>query len=152
MGADARRRTGGFGGVYCRPRLQSGRRRLDDLRPWGAALGIIFRPCALEDAPQTFVGAVNGPPPGAQRAQLQGDLLESFPNVLALDVYDHAAFVRTKINDVSLAVNFLGAFVFLCGVLILTGSVTMTKIYRLYEAAILKTLGAEKKLIVNITL
>jgi putative ABC transport system permease protein len=60
--------------------------------------------------------------------------------------------VRTKINDVSLAVNFLGAFVFLCGVLILTGSVAMTKIHRLYEAAILKTLGAEKKLIVYITL
>jgi putative ABC transport system permease protein len=37
-------------------------------------------------------------------------------------------------------------------VLILTGSVAMTKIHRLYEAAILKTLGAEKKLIVYITL
>jgi putative ABC transport system permease protein len=49
-------------------------------------------------------------------------------------------------------VNFLSAFVFLCGVLILTGSVAMTKIHRLYEAAILKTLGAEKKLIVYITL
>jgi putative ABC transport system permease protein len=36
--------------------------------------------------------------------------------------------------------------------LILTGSVAMTKIHRLYEAAILKTLGAEKKLIVYITL
>jgi len=114
--------------------------------------GVIFRPGALEDAPQNFVGAVKGPPPGAQRAQLQRELVESFPNVLALDVYDHAAFVRTKINDVSLAVNFLGGFVFLCGVLILTGSVAMTKIHRLYEAAILKTLGAEKKLIVYITL
>jgi putative ABC transport system permease protein len=114
--------------------------------------GLIFRPGALEDAPQTFVGAFKGPPPGDQRAQLQRELVESFPNVLALDVYDHAAFVRTKINEVSLAVNFLGAFVFLCGMLILTGSVAMTKIYRLYEAAILKTLGAEKKLIVYITL
>ncbi len=114
--------------------------------------GIIFRPGALEDAPQTFVGAIKGPAPGAQRAQLQRELVEQFPNVSVLDVYDQAAFVRTKINDASLAVNFLGAFVFLCGVLILTGSVAMTKIHRLYEAAILKTLGAEKKLIVYITL
>lgn len=114
--------------------------------------GVIFRPGALEDEPQIFVGAFKGPPPGAQRAQLQRELVDSFPNVSALDVYDHAAIIRKKLNDVSLAVNFLSAFVFLCGVLILTGSVAMTKIHRLYEAAILKTLGAEKKLIVYITL
>jgi putative ABC transport system permease protein len=114
--------------------------------------GIIFRPGALEDEPQIFVGAFKGPPPGAQRAQLQRELVDSFPNVLAIDVYDHAAVIRKKLNDVSLAVNFLSVFVFLCGVLILTGSVAMTKIHRLYEAAILKTLGAEKKLIVYITL
>ncbi len=114
--------------------------------------GIIFRPGALEAAPQIFVGALKGPAPGAERARLQRDLVEHYPNVSVIDVYDQAAFVRTKIKDVSLAVNFLGAFVFLCGVLILTGSVAMTKIHRLYEAAILKTLGAEKKLIVYITL
>jgi putative ABC transport system permease protein len=114
--------------------------------------GIIFRPGALEDEPQTLVSAFKGPPPGAERALLQRELVDSFPNVLALDAYDNAAFVRKKINDVSLAVNFLSAFVILCGVLILTGSVAMTKIHRLYEAAILKTLGAEKKLIVYITL
>lgn len=113
---------------------------------------VIFRPGALEDAPQTFVGEAKGPAPGAQRAQLQRELVEQFPNVSVLDFYDQVAFVRTKINDVSLAVNFLGGFVFLCGVLILTGSVAMTKFHRLYEAAILKTLGAEKKLIVYITL
>jgi putative ABC transport system permease protein len=143
-----------LGGRRIEAKVTSSRRRKGGFSLASAyfRFGIIFRPGALEDAPQTFVGAVNGPPPGAQRAQLQRELVESFPNVLALDVYDHAAFVRTKINEVSLAVNFLGAFVFLCGMLILTGSVAMTKIYRLYEAAILKTLGAEKKLIVYITL
>ncbi|HKC86628.1 MAG TPA: FtsX-like permease family protein [Blastocatellia bacterium] len=114
--------------------------------------GVIFRPGALEDAPQIFVAEVKGPAPGAERAQLQRELVEQFPNVSALDLYDQVAFVRTKINEVTLAVNFLGAFVLLCGVLILTGSVAMTKIHRLYEAAILKTLGAEKKLIAYITL
>jgi len=114
--------------------------------------GVIFRPGALEDAPQTFVAEVKGPAPVAQRAQLQRELVEQFPNLSVIDVYDQVAFVRTKINEVSLAVNFLGAFVLLCGVLILTGSVAMTKLHRLYEAAILKTLGAEKKLIVYVTL
>jgi len=114
--------------------------------------GVIFRPGALEDAPQTFVAEIKSPAPVAQRAQLQRELVEQFPNLSVIDVYDQVAFVRTKINEVSLAVNFLGAFVLLCGVLILTGSVAMTKLHRLYEAAILKTLGAEKKLIVYVTL
>jgi putative ABC transport system permease protein len=126
---------------------------------WGFAMnsgyyrfGVIFRPGALEEAPQTFVAEVKGPAAGAERAQLQRELVEQFPNVSVLDLYDQVAFVRTKINEVTLAVNFLGGFVILCGVLILTGSVAMTKLHRLYEAAILKTLGAEKKLIVYITL
>jgi putative ABC transport system permease protein len=143
-----------LGGRRIAAKVTSVRRRKGDFSVSAAYIrfGIIFRPGALEDAPQTFVSAFKGPPPGAQRAQLQRELVDSFPNVLALDVYDHAAFLRKKINDVSLAVNFLSAFIFLCGVLILTGSVVMTKIHRLYEAAILKTLGAEKKLIVYITL
>jgi putative ABC transport system permease protein len=113
---------------------------------------IIFRPGTLEAAPQTFIGAVKGPPPGDQRAKIQREFIEQFPNVTLIDVYDQVAFVRTKINDVSLAVTFIGGFVFLCGVLILIGSVAMTKFHRLYEAAILKTLGAEKRLIICITL
>jgi len=113
---------------------------------------VVFRPGMLEDAPQTFIGAAKGPPPGAQRAQLQRELVELFPNVSVLDFYDQISFVRARINDATLAVNFLGGFVLLCGVLILTGSVAMTKFHRLYEAAILKTLGAEKKLIIYITL
>jgi len=113
---------------------------------------VIFRTGTLENAPQMFIGTAKGPPPGERRAQLQREFVEQFPNVSLLDFYDQATFVRARINDASLAVNFLGGFVFLCGVLILTGSVAMTKFRRLYESAILKTLGAEKKLIVYITL
>jgi putative ABC transport system permease protein len=119
----------------------------------GAGYGrfnIYFRPGSLEAAPQTFFGLAKGPSPGEGRAQLQRELVEKFPNVSVIDFYDQAEYLRSRLKDVSLAVNFLGGFVFLCGVLILTGSVAMTKFHRLYEAAILKTLGAEKRLIVYI--
>ena len=120
----------------------------------GAGYGrfnIYFRPGSLEAAPQTFFGLAKGPSPGQERAQLQRELVEKFPNVSLIDFYDQAEYVRSRLSDVSLAVNFLGGFVFMCGVLILAGSVAMTKLHRLYEAAILKTLGAEKRLIVYIT-
>jgi putative ABC transport system permease protein len=113
---------------------------------------IIFRPGSLEDAPQTFIGATKGPPPGAARAQLQRAFVEQFPNVTMIDAFDTIAELRKRVDEVSFAVSFLGGFILLCGVLILIGSVAMTKYQRLYEAAILKTLGARKKLIVFITL
>jgi putative ABC transport system permease protein len=113
---------------------------------------VLFRPGALEAAPQFFIGAVKGPPPGAMRAQLQREFVEQFPNVTMIDAFDAIAEIRKRAGEISFAVSFIGGFVFLCGALILAGSVAMTKYQRLYEAAILKTLGAEKKLIVYITL
>jgi putative ABC transport system permease protein len=113
---------------------------------------ILFRPGALDAAPQNFIGAVKGPPPGAQRAQLQREFIEQFPNVILIDAFDTIAELRKRAGEFSFAVSFIGGFVFLCGALILAGSVAMTKYQRLYEAAILKTLGAEKRLIIYITL
>lgn len=113
---------------------------------------VIFRPGTLEAAPQMFIGAVKGPPPGPQRAQLQRTFVEQFPNVTMIDALDTIAEIKKRAGELSFAISFAGGFVFLCGVLILAGSVAMTKYQRLYEAAILKTLGAEKKLIVYITL
>jgi len=113
---------------------------------------IIFRPGALDDAPQMFIGAVKGPPPGAERARLQREFAEQFPNITLIDAFDLVAEVRKRAGELSFAVSFAGGFVFLCGALILAGSIAMTKYQRVYEAAILKTLGAPKKLIVYITL
>jgi putative ABC transport system permease protein len=113
---------------------------------------IVFRPGALESAPQMFIGAVKGPPPGAQRARLQREFAAQFPNVTLIDAFDLVAEVRKRAGELSFSVSFAGGFVFLCGALILAGSIAMTKYQRLYESAILKTLGARKKLIIYITL
>jgi putative ABC transport system permease protein len=112
---------------------------------------IVFRPGALEDAPQMFLAAINGPPAGTARASLQREIVEKYPNISAIDVFDIIAVARSIVDNVSFAVTFVGAFVLLSGLLILIGSVAMTKYHRLYESAILKTLGARKKLIVLIT-
>lgn len=110
---------------------------------------IVFRPGALEDAPQMFLGAINGPPPGPSRAAFQRELVERYPNVSVIDVFDLIEVARSIVSNVSFAVSFVGGFVFLSGLLILIGSIAMTKYHRLYESAILKTLGARKKLIVK---
>lgn len=112
---------------------------------------ILFRPGALEEAPQMFISAINGPPPGPARAAFQREVVERFPNVSVIDVFDIIDVARSIVGNVSFAVTFVGGFVLLSGLLILIGSVAMTKYHRLYESAILKTLGARKKLIVYVT-
>ncbi|MBI1760457.1 MAG: FtsX-like permease family protein [Acidobacteria bacterium] len=109
---------------------------------------VVFRPGPLDNAPTMYVSALKGPKPGVERAQFQRDLVDRFPNVSVIDVYDIIEVARGIVGNVSLAVTFVGGFVFLSGLLILVGSIAMTKFHRLYESAILKTLGAKRKLIV----
>lgn len=109
---------------------------------------VVFRPGALDDAPAMYITAIKGPAETAARAQLQRELVDKAPNISVVDVRDIIEVARGIVQKVSLAISFVGGFVFLSGLLILIGSIAMTKFHRLYESAILKTLGAKKKLIV----
>jgi putative ABC transport system permease protein len=113
---------------------------------------VVFRPGVLEAFPHTFVGAARGPRDGSARARLQNDFLARYPGVTLVDALDDIEEVRKRVADVSSAVSILGGFVLVSGVLILVGSVAMTKMHRLYEAAIMKTLGAKQRVLVRITM
>jgi putative ABC transport system permease protein len=102
----------------------------------------VFRPGPLDGAPQTFIAPLKGPADRATRARLQRDLTAEFPNVSAVDVQEILATVTAVLSSVTLAVNVVGMLVLISGGLILVGSITMTKFQRVYEAAVLKTLGA----------
>ncbi len=109
---------------------------------------VIFRPGSLDDAPAMYISAIKGPAETTARAQLQRELVDKASNISVVDIRDIIEIARGIVRKVSLAVSFVGGFVFLSGLLILIGSVAMTKYHRLYESAILKTLGAKRKLII----
>ena len=111
---------------------------------------VLFRPGTLENAPQTLIAAINGPPEATARTHFQRDILEQFPNVSVIDVADIVRTLTRILDNVALAVSFIGGFVLLSGVLILVGSIAMTKFQRIYEAAVLKTLGAKRKVLLMI--
>jgi len=71
--------------------------------------------------------------------------VSSYPNVTAIDAQDILARVRTIVDNVILAISIVGGVALLSGVLILIGAVAMTKFQRVYEAAILRTLGASTR-------
>jgi putative ABC transport system permease protein len=112
----------------------------------------LFRPGTLEHYPHTFVGAAKGPADNAARARLQNEMLSRYPGMTLVDALDDLSEVRRRIADVSTAVSVLGGFVSICGVLTLIGSVAMTKLQRVYEAAVMKTLGAKRRVLLKITL
>ena len=107
----------------------------------------VFSPGTFDGAPHTFMSTAMGPRDAAARGALVGGLVAQFPNVSVIDLREMLQAVREVVANVTLGVTVVGGLVLLSGALILVGAVSMTKFRRVYEAAILKTLGASTKLI-----
>jgi len=112
----------------------------------------LFRPGSLEALPHSYVGAAKGPADAAARAGLQNAFTVAFPGVTFLDALDEIQEIRMRVSDVSAAVSAVGGFVLASGILILVGSVAMTRTHRLYESAIFRTLGAKRRVLFKITI
>ncbi len=123
-----------------------------DLRNTRTAFVFVFRPGFLEKAPQTFVATVLKKLPENDRARLQRSLIDEFPNVQIFDVAEVVAAVQKLVNNFVLAISFVGGFVIVSGMLILIGSIALTKSQRIYENAVLKTLGAKRPTLAAILL
>jgi putative ABC transport system permease protein len=122
-------------------------RRVDwqDFRAGGFMF--VFRPGVFDAAPHTFIASFKGPADPEARARMQAGLVGQFPNVSVIDLREILQTVSGIVNSVTTAVTVVGSLVLLSGALILVGAVSMTKFRRVYEAAILKTLGASGRLI-----
>jgi putative ABC transport system permease protein len=107
----------------------------------------VFRPGPLDKAPHTYIGILQAPAEPAARAAFQRDLVAAYPNVSAIDVREVLATIQRVIDNVTLAISIVGGVALASGVLILIGAVAMTKFQRVYEAAILRTLGASTRLL-----
>jgi putative ABC transport system permease protein len=67
--------------------------------------------------------------------------------VSAIDVREVLGQIKTVVDNVTLAISIVGAIALVSGILILAGAVAMTKFQRIYEAAILRTLGASTRML-----
>jgi putative ABC transport system permease protein len=113
---------------------------------------IVFRPGPFDNAPHNYIAAVRGGRDTAARTRLQGLIVADYPNISVIDLREVLDTIKTIVDNVTLAVTVVGALVLLSGSLILIGAVSMTKFRRVYEAAILKTLGASSRLIATMLL
>ena len=124
--------------------VRVGNVRKIDLRNTRTVFIFVFAPGVLENAPQTFAANVLKKLPETERQRLQRNIIDKFPNVQIFDVADIVAAIQKLVDNFVLAISFVGSFVILSGILILVGSIALTKSQRIYENAVLKTLGAKR--------
>jgi putative ABC transport system permease protein len=117
--------------------------RWEDSRSGGFMF--VFRPGVLEKAPHTYVAFVRGPADATARAKLQYELVSRYPNITAIDAREVLSRIRSVVDNIVLAISVVGGVALASGILILIGAVAMTKFQRIYEAAILRTLGASTR-------
>ncbi len=102
----------------------------------------LFSPGVLEAAPHTLAAAVDVPP--AAEAGLLDRLALQLPSVTPISVRALVAQVDEVMGKIKLAVAAVAAVTLLSGVLVLAGAVAAARRRHLYEAVMLKVLGARR--------
>ena len=105
---------------------------------------VVFAPGTLEAAPQTHLAAVYAPPSDAERIAAQ--VTERFPNVTAIPVREALAAVAGVVERIGDAVRAIASVTLAAGILVLGGAIAAGHRRRVYDAVLLKVLGATPSL------
>jgi putative ABC transport system permease protein len=104
---------------------------------------VVFQPGVLETMPQMLVTLVRADSAGV-RGRLQRSIAERFPNVTVLDLSQIQQALEGILDRGALIVRFLAFFSLVTGAIVLVGSVSASRLQRVREAVLLKTLGATR--------
>lgn len=103
---------------------------------------VIAPPGLLDDYPTSYITAFYLPP--GQETLLNG-MVKTFPNLTVIDVAALMAQVRAMMDRVSAAVEFVFLFTLAAGMMALYAAIAATREERIFEAAVMRTLGASRK-------
>ena len=107
---------------------------------------VVLSPGLVADLPQTYLASVYVP---RDRVEMLSRLVRQFPGVTVLDLEVLLAQVRSVIDKASMAVQYVFLFTLLAGVVVLLAAIQLTRDERRFESAILHTLGASRRKILQ---
>ena len=110
---------------------------------------VMFPEGVLENAPKFHVLLTRFESP-EQSASFQQKLVKKFPNISVIDLQLVLETIDTVLSKVSFAIRFMAFFSIFTGLLVLTGSVLISKYQRMQESVLLRTLGARRNQILLI--
>ncbi len=102
----------------------------------------IFSPNALAGAPGISLATVNSAP-GSEDA-IETAVLGAMPNVTIVQVRQALDMLKDVLDTLSLAVKLTAAIALVAGALVLAGAIAAGHNRRIYEAVVLKVLGATR--------
>ncbi len=112
---------------------------------------VVFPEGVLEDAPRFYV-VLSHAEDRASSAELQRDLVASFPTVSAIDLDLIIQVFESIYQRASFVIRFMAMFSILTGLIVLAGAVLATRYERSREGVLLKAIGAARRQVVQITL
>ncbi len=117
--------------------------RLIDWNTLGINFVIVFSPGWLEAAPQTHIATTHLD--AASESALEAAVTDQFPNVSAIRVREVLANLNSVLAKIGTAVRGVAALAIGAGTLVLAGAIAASHRRRVYEAVILKVLGATRR-------
>jgi putative ABC transport system permease protein len=108
----------------------------------GINFAIVFAPGTLEAAPQTHLAALYAAP--AEEEAVVRRVAGRLPNVSAIPVRDALAAIARVVGTIGGAIRLVALLTLAAGSLVLAGAVAAGHRHRLYDAVVLKVLGATR--------
>jgi putative ABC transport system permease protein len=124
--------------------------RTVDWENLGINFVMVFSPNSFAGAPYQYLATLRAPgsDDAAERAVLR-EAAQRFPQIIAIRVKDALATIGDIAEKLALAIRAASGVTVLASVLVLAGALAAGHRYRLYDAMILKTLGATRRAIVS---
>ena len=107
---------------------------------------VLFSPGVLDKVIGTYISSVHIDP--SQRKTMS-EFYQRFPEISAIDIDALLAQIRTVMDSATLAIQFVFLFSLLSGIAVLLAAIQATRDERRYESAMLRTLGASRRVVLQ---
>lgn len=114
-----------------------------DWASFGINFIMVFSPGLIERAPQVYLATASLD--DAQEAALEAEITRAFPNVSSVRMKEVLESVNTIVAGLATAVRAIAGVAIVAGVLVLTGAIAAGHARRVYDAVVLKVLGATRR-------
>jgi putative ABC transport system permease protein len=104
---------------------------------------IVFAPGTLEAAPHTYMASLKIAP--AEEQVAHRILTDAYPNVTAIRVKEILDTLNNILSQIGVAVRATAAVAILAGIFVLAGALAAGHRHRIYDAVVMKVLGAVRR-------
>ena len=116
-----------------------------DWQGLGINFVLVFSPGAFKGAPHTHIATLTEPhPDAAGDARIIKSVADAFPMITSVRVREVMETIGTVVTNLALAIRRASAVTLVSAILVLGGALAAGHRHRVYDAVILKTLGATR--------